>query len=106
MFIEIHSHLEMVKDCEENIKKAIEDNVGAILTCGVDLETNRKTLEISNQFPEVKACLGLYPSDTLKLSEKEIDKEIEFIKKNKKDVLAIGEIGLDLKENKKETLEK
>jgi len=97
MFIDVHSHLEMCENLDRIIWNARKNDVKIILTCGVDIKTNRKSLEISEKFPEVKSCLGIYPSDCLKLSGKEIDSEIEFIGKNKNKIIAIGEVGLDLK---------
>jgi len=41
----------------------------------------------------------------IKISEKEIDSEIEFIKKNKSNILGIGEVGLDLKHASEDSLE-
>jgi len=41
--------------------------------------------------------LGIYPIDALKLTDDEINKEIDFIRKNKNKIIAIGEVGIDLK---------
>ena len=105
MFIDAHSHIDLLDDYKTAIKNADKENV-KIVTCGIDIPSNRKTLEIKKENPEVQICLGIYPTDALKLSEKEIVEEIEFIKKNKDKIVAIGEVGLDLKENPEEILEK
>jgi len=88
----------------ENAKKA---GVKVILTAGINPETNRKALELAKKYDIVKACLGSYPIRALQKeiesgefpSEKEnifdIDEEIKFIGKNKKNIAAIGEVGLD-----------
>ncbi len=99
MFIDIHCHLELLKDANKVVKDAKKKNVKIILTNGVDRETNRKSLEFSNKFPEVKACLGIYPIDALKISDKEIEEEIKFIEKDKNKIIAIGEVGIDFKED-------
>lgn len=94
-FIDIHSHLDICK----NIPEVVENCKGKeilIVTCGTDLETNRKTLELKEKYPEIEICLGIYPLDGLKLSEEEIEKEVSFIRKNKNKILGIGEVGLDL----------
>ncbi len=104
MFIDIHSHLDLCKDILKIIKNAKEQNV-KILTHGTTQESNRKILELKNKFPEIALALGIYPTDALKLSKSEIDSEIEFIKKNKNKIIAIGEVGIDLKENSEQTLE-
>jgi TatD DNase family protein len=105
MFIDAHSHIDLLKNYKQAIQNAKEKNI-KILTAGIDIKSNRKLLELKKQNLEIEICLGIYPTETLKLSEKEIDSEIDFIKKNKNKIVAIGEIGLDLKENSPETLEK
>ena len=99
-FIDIHSHLEMLKDLDKVITNAKKASVNIILTNGVNAKTNRQALEFSQKYVEVKSCLGIYPSDGLKLTDQEIDKEIEFIKQNKDKIIAIGEVGLDMQESK------
>ncbi len=69
---------------------------------GINPETNRKTLLLAEQFPEIKAALGLYPIEALGMNEKDIENEIAWIFKNKKSVAAIGEVGLDLKEDQEQ----
>ena len=122
MFIDIHSHVDICKDIDVLIKNAKKENV-KILTAGTSPKSNRKILELKEKYPEINICLGIYPIDALELSEKEktrnffinsssgksqikeIDSEIEFIKKNKEKISAIGEVGIDLKHAKEETLE-
>lgn len=104
MFIDVHSHLDMCRKIDEIIENAKEKNI-LIITYGVDPKSNRKNLELKKKYPEIKIALGIYPIEGLKLSEKEIDSEIEFIRKNKNKVSAIGEIGMDLKHVKKDSLD-
>lgn len=106
MFIDIHAHLEFFNNIEMLIENAIQNNVKLILACGVDSKTNKFVLKISDSYEELKACLGVYPIDALKMSDKEINKEIDFIKKNKNKIIAIGEVGLDLKEAGEQTIGK
>ncbi|MEK6825452.1 MAG: TatD family hydrolase [Nanoarchaeota archaeon] len=101
-FIDIHCHLEMLPHTAEVIERAKKASVNTILTQGVNPETNRAALVLADKYPEVKACLGIYPIDALKMSDKEIDTEIAFIIKNKKRIIAIGEVGMDFKEDEKE----
>lgn len=101
VFIDVHCHLDRCKgNSEEIISRARNANVGIIVNNGVGKDTNKKTLELSKKFGEIKAALGIYPIDALKLTDKEIDSEIDFIRKNKEKVVAIGEVGLDFKESK------
>ncbi len=104
MFIDIHSHLDLCKNIDAIIENAKKQNV-KILTAGTSSKSNRKILELKEKYSEINLALGIYPIDALKLSDLEIDKEIEFIKENKDKIIAIGEVGIDLKENSEKTLE-
>lgn len=99
MFIDIHCHLEMCKGVENIVREAREKGVGIIISNGVNFESNRKVLEMAEKYKEVKAALGIYPIDGLKMSDSGIDAEIEFIRQNKDKIIAIGEVGMDLKES-------
>lgn len=94
-FLDVHSHLDMCEDISGIIKKCDEDNV-KIVTCGVNPKSNKKTLKLKEEYPEIEICLGVYPLDSLKLSEDKIQKEINFIRDNKEVIFGIGEVGLDL----------
>ena len=101
-FIDVHCHLDSYKDAEISriIKECREEGVKIIVNNGVDIKTNRRILELSKKFPEIKSALGLYPIEALKISDSEIDDEINFIRKNKDKIAAIGEVGIDLKWSK------
>ena len=109
MLIDIHCHLDhpsfngRTDEIVENAKKA---GLKVILTAGINPETNRKTLELAKKYEIVKAALGIYPPKTLQKEIEagdyplkpnifDVDKEIEFINKNKGRIAAIGECGLD-----------
>jgi len=119
MLIDIHSHLDhcyFKDDIDKVIDNAKKADVKVILTAGINPETNRKALAIAKKYDIVKACLGIYPIQTLKKEIEEgayqlkkdkfnVEDEIDFIKKNKKEIAAVSEIGLDYywdKEHKKE----
>ena len=94
-FIDVHSHLDICKNIPQIVKECSEENI-LIVTCGIDSKSNRKSIELRKKFPEIKICLGIYPLDGLKMSDKEIDEEIIFIRKNSEKIIGIGEVGLDL----------
>ncbi len=101
MFIDVHCHLDMLKDIEGVISNSRKNKVLRIVTAGVDVRTNRKSLELAEEFEEVEVAIGIYPDEALKMSDEEIDSEIRFIKKNVEKIVAIGEVGMDFKgENK------
>ncbi len=80
---------------EKGLDKVMNNSkeVSAIISNGTGPESNRRVLEISKKYEKVKPALGMYPDKAISLSNEEIDKEIEFIKKQKP--FAIGEVGLD-----------
>jgi TatD DNase family protein len=106
MFIDVHCHLDLLEKegikAEKAIENAKKNNVGIMLIQGVNPESNRKVLKIADLSETINSCLGMYPIDSLDLTEKEIEEEVKFIKKNKDIVFGIGEIGLDLKFDSKE----
>lgn len=103
MFIDVHCHLDMLKEPEKLIENAKSKNV-LIVSNGVNGESNREILKLAGK--NVKICFGIYPIDALKLTEEEMDKEIDFIRKNSGKIIGIGEVGMDFKEsNEKERQE-
>ena len=59
--------------------------------------SQERVLEIASQYNEVFASLGIHPEE-VKMNEKieqQLDSLIDLIKKNKQNICAIGEIGLD-----------
>ncbi len=110
MLIDIHSHLDhsyFKEDIGKVIENAKQADVKIILTAGINPETNRKALELSKKYDIVKPCLGIYPIQALQKeiesgefpSENDnifnLDEEIKYIEKNRKNIAAIGEVGLD-----------
>ncbi len=108
MFVDVHCHItfdRFKEDLPLVIQRAEQAGVKYILTSGVDHSTNVAALDLANKYPIVKASLGVYPLDAVGLGHYDnvprpiesfdVDAELAFIEKNKNDVFAIGEIGLD-----------
>jgi TatD DNase family protein len=92
-----HCHLDMIKD-SELISRSIANGVKTIITNGINFSSSRKAIELSDGRNIFAAC-GVDPETASRLSEEaledEMAKTIELIKKNRKRIVAIGEIGLD-----------
>jgi len=101
MYIDVHCHLDLCKNIERIIDNVKKNGVNIIVTNGIDPSTNRKALELTSKYKEVKAALGIYPMEALSLSDDEIEDEIDFIRENMDKVAAVGEVGLDFKEDLK-----
>ena len=113
MLVDVHAHIDRFSDKEliEVIKRAEKEKVIAIITQGVTHENNLKVLELTDKFKIIRPALGLYPLNALNVKVVEgyekidydrntkynADETLEFIKKNKDKISAIGEVGLDLK---------
>lgn len=102
MFIDAHCHLDSFENIGEIVGNAKKKGVSIMVAQGTNPETNRKVLELAKQFTEIKVALGLYPIEALTMKEKAIEEEIAWIKKHKKEIVAIGEVGLDLKEDQEQ----
>ncbi|MBS3089658.1 TatD family hydrolase [Candidatus Pacearchaeota archaeon] len=100
--IDVHCHLDICDDIEGVLERAKASEVKKIITNGINLDSNKKALELSLKYPEIKSAIGLYPIDALSLNEKEINEIISFIKGNSDKIIAIGEVGLDFKEDDKQ----
>ena len=109
--VDVHCHLshkEFDTDLDEVISRAKKEGVKAIVCSGVNPADNIRVLEIAKKYDMVHASLGAYPIDLLGLVLKNmglprqaepinLDEQFEFFKKNKKDIISIGEVGLDYK---------
>jgi len=102
MLIDIHSHIHhcyFKEDINIVINSAKKLGIKIILTAGTNPETNRKALELAKKYSIVKPCLGIYPIQNENQKNKDIkpniNEEIKFIEKNKKNIAAVGEVGLD-----------
>jgi len=101
MIVDIHLHLHFPqydKDREKVVERAKQAGATALINSGTEHETNLKVLDLAKKHEIVKASLGIYPTYAEKLTEKELEKELEFIKSKEQEIIAIGEIGLDFKE--------
>ena len=96
MIIDTHAHLDLVKKNYLNklIENAKNARVKIIITNAIDLNSCKKVLDLSKRFDIVKPALGLYPE---KLSLEKLEKFKKFLFEHKKEVFAIGEIGMDFK---------
>lgn len=90
-YVDVHAHINEFPDYENFIKKNKDI---LIVNNGLNKESNRITLQLAKEFPNVKAALGIHPLD---VEDANVQKEIDFIRKNKNKIVAIGEIGLDKK---------
>ncbi len=99
MLIDSHCHLDSCKNPSDCVRRAMEAGVEVIVTNGVNRENNMQVLELARAFPIVKAALGLYPIDALAISDEDVAETIKFIRKNEDKIVAVGEVGIDYKDD-------
>ncbi len=109
LLVDVHAHLDhplLIDKIEEIVHRAKNSGLKRVIANGINPETNRKCLELSKKYDIVKCAMGIYPRNALKkeiengeyqlkISDFDIDEEIDFIRKNKNNIVAISEIGLD-----------
>lgn len=94
MWIDTHCHpyfKPFNRDRDQVIKQALDAGVKKMIVVGCDRETNRLALQISEGYDFMYPTLGVHPCDCDDLT----DSEIDFIRSNAKNIVAVGEMGLD-----------
>lgn len=96
MLFDTHAHLnfkDFKKDCEEVIKRTLDNNVWMI-NVGSQYETSQRAVVIAEKYKEgIYAAIGLHPIHSQDGFDYEKYRELAVSKK----VVAMGEIGLDYK---------
>ncbi len=93
--IDAHAHLgsaEFDLDREEVLCRAAEAGVCAVVTVGETLEDAQRNLTLGRDYPLIHPTAGLYPTY---LDLRQADALIEFIRAEREELVAIGEVGLD-----------
>lgn len=105
-YVDAHAHINeeiFDKDRTKILDECKEKGI-LIVNCSGEPKTNRKALELARKFENLKICLGLYPVQAAEISEKDFWNEMKFIEENAKNIIGIGEVGLDyywIKEDEK-----
>lgn len=104
--VDAHVHLsdqEYTNHVEELVADAKNSNVVALVSNSMDFQTSIQSLQLAEKYPNlVHAALGIHPWNVNVLKENEVDDTLNLItdQNQKKLVIAIGEIGLDIKYEK------
>lgn len=86
---------------DETLQECFNAGVEKINIIGYNVDSSIKAIELSNEYDNLYAVIGIHPSDVDKCSVDEI--EDIYRKYNNNKIVAIGEIGLDyywVKDNK------
>lgn len=96
MFIDTHVHLydkQFDDDRDTVVRRAIEAGVHAFIVPGINIETSKQAIALSEKYDEVYAAVGIHPHESADRSPDDIETIYELSHHEK--VVAIGEIGLD-----------
>lgn len=96
MIFESHAHFDddaFDEDRESLIESLQENRIEYVINVGASMESTEKTYRLAKKYPFIYAAVGVHPSDTLPLTEADMDRLKELAADEK--TVAIGEIGLD-----------
>jgi TatD DNase family protein len=96
--VDVHCHLadeRLERDLDGVVKRAKEKGV-TIISCGTDIKSSTRTVEIAEKFKNVWACTGVHPEEIREIQDmrEEVREGLRNLLGNKK-VVGVGETGLD-----------
>ena len=99
LLFDTHTHYDdqaFDPDRDDLLRALPGQGIGHIVNAGSSLASLSITLELAEKYPFIHAALGIHPSDSADLTEKELSwMEAQCQKKDVFKIVAIGEIGLD-----------
>lgn len=96
MAIDSHTHINslVTKDINNELKNINNQNLSAIINVGLNYNTSEEVVKLSKKNPNMYGTVGIHP---LYIANQNLE-EIYQLADNK-EIVAIGEIGLDYKNN-------
>jgi TatD DNase family protein len=98
MFIDVHCHLDYDsygEDIYDIISEMKDKNIVAWTNTVNPENYNKAKLKFKDFNDTVKICAGLYPQDAESISDADFNNYVKLIKKEKNQIVALGEVGLD-----------
>ena len=90
--IDSHCHIDYIENPEAAIEESKKKGVEAIVTSALNVQEAEKVLALKKKFSDtLYICLGVHPMEIQVYN----DAYADFIKANKENIVAVGEIGLD-----------
>ncbi len=94
--IDTHAHLDELEGLETALSEARSAGIIAIVAVGSNQTSNEKILDVSHRHRGfVYPALGLHPWELGDLDHDKINDTLKFIEHMERDIVAIGEVGLD-----------
>ena len=107
--VDTHTHISdpgFDADRTEVLQKAADAGVGAVIAVGENMDDARRNLELAEKHPMIRPAAGLYPTI---LDLEQAEQMHAFIRTERSELVAIGEVGLDfwvVKEDAQKELQK
>ncbi len=95
--IDAHAHLtdeRFAADLDEVMARASSAGVVRILTCGEDVGSSERAVDLARRYPSIRAAVGIHPHRAPSCDDAAIARLRELARDPR--VVAIGEIGMDL----------
>jgi TatD DNase family protein len=101
--IDCHAHLNEIEAVDAALGRAREAGITGIVAVGMDLASNRSTLELHRRFPHlVYPAVGYHPWS---ITPEGIEENLAFIQEHLAGCVALGEVGLDYQAKVKKKLQ-
>ena len=100
MSIDTHAHIDMEQfddDRDEVVQRARDNGVQYIVNIGCDIESSRRSVELTERYEFIYASAGIHPHDVKSINGTTYD-ELRGLLAHPK-VIALGETGLDFFKN-------
>lgn len=98
IMIDTHCHIDFV-DFEEDFENVVErarNKLSAVVNSGTNEIDNQKTLDLAKKYEGfIYPSLGFHPVSSQNSSEEEIKSAQNHLIDNIKDIVAVGEVGMD-----------
>ena len=94
--IDTHSHIYYDKykdDLSEVVNRATANNICNIICVGVDIDSSRKSIKVSEEYDMIYSTAGYHPHESKDAEKMYLDQLQDLLAHPK--VVALGEIGLD-----------
>ncbi len=101
--IDSHAHLNEIERVDEALVRAREAGITGIVAVGMDLASNRATLELGRRYPQwVYPAVGYHPWS---ITPEGLEDNLAFIQEHLAGCVALGEVGLDYQAKVKKKLQ-
>lgn len=98
MIFDTHTHLnvpQFAEDLDATIQRAFDQQVSRMAVVGFDEPTIEKSLELSQNYPEIYSIIGWHPTEAGRYNRQVEDRLQKQVDQYRERVVAWGEIGLD-----------